>query len=1334
MCHPRSSLLVALFTASAFGLACGDGGGARTDTSSDVPDPVDTTDAPDTVEVPDTGPDIDVPPGSLLLTGSVQKGPFVIGSSVTVSPLNASTLQPTGQTFLTNTKNDRGEFEVVFEATGPVSVEGEGYYYNEITGSLSAAELTLRAFFVPTGTGLQEAYLNLVTHLTTERIKALVTGGTAFEAAVAQAEGELFTGLDLTRDGYSPAVAGIRMNVLGGDSEDNAYLLLMSATLLQTANARPAGSLEAKIQELLNQMALDLADGTLEASLRVEIAAALSFVDLTFVETQLAARFTQIGSTQPVPDVDVVADQDGDGLANSSDNCPKANNANQGNGDGDRFGDVCDICPTTDCDGLCIAGAGGAPDACFATCASDADCAGETCLSVPAQGLADPGNPEGGRELRFCGPTCDPRAPACDATETCAFAWGADANYRWSCVPTALVGDTGAGSGCTMRGLYCVDSGCAPLVTECEAGLVCWCGPELACTSSSVYMCRTVCDPANPGAVCGEEACTATGGDLGLCEVGLGQLGDACAPGMATCAPNLACSWDDALCGDGDHGAADQGCCVPAGGLGEACFEDNSCSPGLMCGERPDLCAQGRCCREAGGLGQACFEDRTCDDGFACDRCGDGGPGGPAGEECCVPAGGLDEPCLSDGTCDPGFGCVNDWGVCGEFRPNCCKTAAGPLAPCATQPCTADYVCASAGSVCAAGEPCCVPRPDLGEDCYDSPICPSGAYCAADVACASGSCCAEAGAIFTPCNRPNDNDPRCQDGFACVGSDICLPYTSSGSCPCADPDTTCMQGFVGPDWMSVTVVCVNKAEEGQFCEGLVTDNRSVSLGCATGLCMTQNPMAAPEEWVCPPLVALALSNSQSWGCCVGPVGDGEACFGRAELCEASLACVYTGNPALCPSGVDYCCRAPGALGARCVGNACATGAACFEGWCVASSGRCTAGGAAGSETCANPAYVCDFNRCLSWGAMHEPCGPAPTNACDTGALSCVEGVCTTTGGDGEPCNSNGGCDTAELSCVGSLCRETGGVDEPCNTDSSCDVGLSCNYHVNPARCEEAGSEGEACLAGQLCDAGFTCIENDRADDCTTNDIRCCYPSGDLGEPCNSDGTCNGVTLACKNIDVPSLPWNRECVTGQAIGQPCDADYPCVGAGFCATNTAVCGAGVTCCQARQPVGGACEGDPARCLAGLNCKATSFDVCPDGLNYCCVEAGEPGQACTWPTNGCDTAGYACLGGRCVLAGGSGEPCNPGNLCDSGNLACIDGVCRATLGACGIGGSCPGGSSCRQSVCLESGGLWQACNASGDACDVATLTCQTTWSAPMGACLNDWPTCCQPVPLGP
>jgi hypothetical protein len=44
-------------------------------------------------------------------------------------------------------------------------------------------------------------------------------------------------------------------------------------------------------------------------------------------------------------DAVAIADKDGDGVADSVDNCPDAKNADQGNDDGDAFGDVCDPCP-----------------------------------------------------------------------------------------------------------------------------------------------------------------------------------------------------------------------------------------------------------------------------------------------------------------------------------------------------------------------------------------------------------------------------------------------------------------------------------------------------------------------------------------------------------------------------------------------------------------------------------------------------------------------------------------------------------------------------------------------------------------------------------------------------------------------------------------------------------------------------------------------------------------------------------------------------------------------------------------------------------------------------
>jgi len=52
------------------------------------------------------------------------------------------------------------------------------------------------------------------------------------------------------------------------------------------------------------------------------------------------------GDAPPVHDAPIlIADRDGDGVPDASDNCPNIANPDQGNEDGDKFGDACDPCP-----------------------------------------------------------------------------------------------------------------------------------------------------------------------------------------------------------------------------------------------------------------------------------------------------------------------------------------------------------------------------------------------------------------------------------------------------------------------------------------------------------------------------------------------------------------------------------------------------------------------------------------------------------------------------------------------------------------------------------------------------------------------------------------------------------------------------------------------------------------------------------------------------------------------------------------------------------------------------------------------------------------------------
>lgn len=264
-------------------------------------------------------------PVRVTLSGAVQKGPFVLGSSVTVTPtaapaptLSANTKSSAaigasdsasadGQVFKTETSNDRGEFTVTLAYQGAASIEATGYYYNEAVGDLSSSPLTLRAM---TNVGDTDAstYVNLVTHLTYQRVQALVAGGATVAEGQAQAETELQTELGF---GTSTKAAD-QLNLEGGDNADDAYLFAVSTVFAQAAyieaqNSTCRNCTDAKLQELVNTTAASFAaDGTLSADLKTELVSARASIDNAKVEAALAARLQKTGSTATVPSLDRV--------------------------------------------------------------------------------------------------------------------------------------------------------------------------------------------------------------------------------------------------------------------------------------------------------------------------------------------------------------------------------------------------------------------------------------------------------------------------------------------------------------------------------------------------------------------------------------------------------------------------------------------------------------------------------------------------------------------------------------------------------------------------------------------------------------------------------------------------------------------------------------------------------------------------------------------------------------------------------------------------------------------------------------------------------------------
>lgn len=353
---------------------------------------------------------------AVSLKGALQKGPFLLGSSVAVSPVDNAG-DPVGQVFNTQTINDLGDFTVQLPTAGVVSLEGNGFFFNEVLGELSTAPITLRAYCEVSGGGTYSAYLNVITHLSYSRVKTLLAADRSLPDAVREAEAELRDALAIAPQGFDPSARGIDMNMLGGDEDANAYLLAVSAVIAKTALLR-GGPAEATIQELFNQISLELQDdGEIPESIRVELRQAVLALNPARVMANLLERVEHLGAAVAIPDINRILDSDGDGFVNYVDTCPAIENTDQAvvPAQGCAF-DAADTCAegSTCPDGsICIGGT------CQASaCTTDSDCpAGEVCrlpdrVCVPREPACGDSACNGSEDCTSCPGDCG----ACPAT------------------------------------------------------------------------------------------------------------------------------------------------------------------------------------------------------------------------------------------------------------------------------------------------------------------------------------------------------------------------------------------------------------------------------------------------------------------------------------------------------------------------------------------------------------------------------------------------------------------------------------------------------------------------------------------------------------------------------------------------------------------------------------------------------------------------------------------------------------------------------------------------------------------------------------------------------
>src|SRR5262245_36482171 len=150
----------ALVLAALLGLAGCDGGGGAPSTSAASPAPTSTT---PTSPIPTPPPPV-TPAPPVHVDGAVQKGPFLVGTTVLINRRDERG-RSTAATILSEIKDSIGSFAFDTSDPGLVQIVAAGYYFSELTGQVSNGTITLRAIVEVDDRPGQHVYVNIMTHL-----------------------------------------------------------------------------------------------------------------------------------------------------------------------------------------------------------------------------------------------------------------------------------------------------------------------------------------------------------------------------------------------------------------------------------------------------------------------------------------------------------------------------------------------------------------------------------------------------------------------------------------------------------------------------------------------------------------------------------------------------------------------------------------------------------------------------------------------------------------------------------------------------------------------------------------------------------------------------------------------------------------------------------------------------------------------------------------------------------------------------------------------------------------------------------------------------------------
>jgi hypothetical protein len=224
------------------------------------------------------------------ISGLVQKGPFINGTSISLYELN-SKFEQTGKNFQAQINSNSGGFEInnIGLASNFAELSADGYYYDEVAGRISSGQLNLLAL---ADISLKSSVnVNVLTHLEKERVEYLIKQGNSFVEAKRQAQAEILSVFGFKLEGMSES----ELLNISEDTEGNAILLAISIILQGKRNTGDLSELLAKISDDLS------ADGILSNSTITELASSTKTLDQAAIRNFLTKRYADLAINTTIP-------------------------------------------------------------------------------------------------------------------------------------------------------------------------------------------------------------------------------------------------------------------------------------------------------------------------------------------------------------------------------------------------------------------------------------------------------------------------------------------------------------------------------------------------------------------------------------------------------------------------------------------------------------------------------------------------------------------------------------------------------------------------------------------------------------------------------------------------------------------------------------------------------------------------------------------------------------------------------------------------------------------------------------------------------------------------